>query len=127
MKRTWKAVLAVVVAATLGLVAYAASSAADAVNGKCPIKGDDVAADKTSEVKIKFCSAACQMKFEKDPGSFISKIDKVPNTKCPVDAKAPKDFEGTLTVAFCCGNCKGTFDADPSKYISKVKPKKAGK
>lgn len=122
MKRMWKAALAVAVAATLGVVAYAASSAAGAVNNKCPIKGDDVAADKTSDVTIKFCSAACQMKFDKDPGSYISKIDKVPNTKCPVDGKAPKDVEGTLTVAFCCGNCKGTFDANPSKYISKIKP-----
>jgi hypothetical protein len=118
MKRMWKAVLAVVVAATLGLVAYAASSAADAVNGKCPIKGGDVAADKTSEVKIKFCSAACQMKFEKDPGSFISKIDKVPNTKCPVDAKAPKDFEGTLTVAFCCATAKAPSTLT-QRYISR--------
>ncbi len=127
MKRTGMAVLAVVAAATLGLVSYAATFAPDAVNDKCPIKGDDVAADKTSEVHLKFCSDACKMKFEKDPASFLSKIDKVPNTKCPVDAKAPKDIEGTLTVAFCCGNCKGTFDADQSKNISKVKAKKAKK
>ena len=127
MKRTVKAVLAVVVAATLGLVAYAAAFRGDAVNDKCPIKGDDVAGNALSEVKVKFCSAACQMKFEKDPGPYVSKIDKVPNTKCPVDAKPPKDAEGTLTVAFCCNNCKGTFDADPSKCISKVKPKKAKK
>jgi YHS domain-containing protein len=121
MKRMGKAVLAVGLAATFGLVTYAATAAAGPVNDKCPLKGDAVSADKTSDVTVKLCSAACKEKFDKDPGSFLSKIDKVPNTKCPVDGKAPKDVEGTLTVGFCCGNCKGTFDADPSKYISKVK------
>jgi YHS domain-containing protein len=123
MKRMWKAVLVGAVAATFGVVAYAATTAADAVNDKCPIKGDKVS-DKTSDVTVKFCSDACKTKFEKDPGPFLGKIDKVPNTRCPVDGKAVKDVEGSLTVAFCCGNCKGTFDADPNKYISKVKAKK---
>jgi len=123
MKRTGLAVLAVVVAATLGVAAYAGAFA-DAVNDKCPLKGEDVAADKTSEVAVKFCSAACKEKFDKDAGSFLAKITVLPNTKCPVDAKPVKDVEGAFTVAFCCGNCKGTFDADPAKNLSKVKPKK---
>lgn len=124
MKRMRMAVLAAVVASPLCLVASEATFKKDAVNDKCPMKGDDVAADKTTDITVKFCSDACKAKFEKDPGAFLAKIDKVPNTKCPVDAKAPKEIEGTLTVAFCCGNCKGTFDADQSKNISKVKPKK---
>ncbi|HXX94646.1 MAG TPA: hypothetical protein VEN81_13515 [Planctomycetota bacterium] len=123
MKKAWKAFLVVAVAATFGVVAYAATVAADAVNDKCPLKGDKVAADKTSDVTVKLCSAACKEKFDKNPAMYLKGIDKVPNTKCPVDGKAPKDSESTLTVAFCCGNCKGTFDADPSKYISKVKAK----
>ena len=126
MKRTWKVALAVVVVSSLALVAGAAVYFAPTINDKCPIKGDDVT-DKTTDVKIKLCSDACKAKFDKDQGSFLAKITKIPNVTCPVDAKPCKDVESTVVVGLCCGNCKGTFDMEIGKYWSKVKPAKAKK
>src|SRR6185295_14934578 len=112
MERKFKTVLAMGLALAFGVVALAATAAKGPVNDKCPLKGEDVSADKTADVAVKVCSAACKEKFEKDPGAFLAKLTKYPNTTCPVDAKAVKDMEATLTVAFCCGNCQGTFTAD---------------
>ena len=127
MKRFTTAVLALAALATIGWGAYATAFRGDPVNDKCPLKGEEVAGNQLTDVKLKFCSEACQMKFEKDPAPYVGKIGKVPNTTCPVDAKAPKDVQGTLTVAFCCGNCKDTFDGDISKYMGKVKARKGKK
>lgn len=122
MKRFWMATLAVVVAGSLSLVAYSSSAPkAGAINDKCPLSGEAVKADKTSEVKVKFCCDNCKGKFEKDPTACLGKVDKLPNEKCPVAGKPAKDAEATVTIAFCCGDCKGKFDAKPTEYLGKVK------
>jgi len=123
MKRIGIVVVALAVVASLGLVAYSASSPkAEAFNDKCPVKGEDVDASKTTEVKVGFCCNNCKGKFEKDPLPSLAKITKLPNELCPLANKPVKE-EGSVTIAFCCGNCKGKFDAKPQDYLKEIKAK----
>jgi YHS domain-containing protein len=120
MKRAWMAVLLVAVVAGLGFAA--SMPAADPLNDKCPVGNKDIDAKCTVELKVALCCKDCKEKWDKDPASFLAKIDKLPNAKCPVSGEdAGKDCAGTATVAFCCGNCKGKFEKDSAPYLSKIK------
>ena len=119
MSKFWMAGLVVAVFG-LGMSSMAQDKKSP-INAKCPLSGNDVAADKSSEVTIKFCCGNCKGKFEKDASAVLGKVEKLPNDKCPLSGKAVADAEGSVVVGFCCGNCKGKFDADPSKFIGKVK------
>ena len=120
MKKAWIAVVAMIVVGSIGLSAATPRKVA-AINDKCPISGEDVAKDKTSEVKVAFCCANCKGKFDKEPAACLGKVDKLPNEKCPVSGKALGDASSTVTIAFCCGDCKAKFDKEPVKYLGKVK------
>ena len=123
MKRTWVAVLAVVVVGSLGLGAWAVGvGAADPMNDKCPLSGKAIDKGASSEVKVAFCCMNCKGKFDKDPAPLLNKVDKLPNEKCPASGKAvDAEATSTVSVAFCCMNCKGKFDKDPASFLSKVK------
>jgi YHS domain-containing protein len=119
-KNAWMAGLVVAVVGVFGLAASSMNTAG-VMNDKCPLSGKAVAADKSSDVTVKFCCGNCQAKFEKDPTACIGKVDKLPNEKCPVSGKAVGDASAKVSVGFCCGDCKGKFDADPVKYLGKIK------
>jgi YHS domain-containing protein len=56
----------------------AASTAAKPVNAKCPLSGKEIKADATFLYKnqlIAFCCGNCKAKFEKEPETFISKVE----------------------------------------------------
>jgi hypothetical protein len=84
----------------------------------------DIDAKCKVELKVALCCKDCKEKWDKDPASFLAKVDKLPNAKCPVSGEdAGKDCAGTATVAFCCGNCKGKFE----KMTKEEKEKMAAK
>ena len=68
------------------------------VNGKCPVSGKDIDAEKLVTYKgnvIAFCCDMCKGKFEADPEKFIAKVDgfKAEEAKPAAEAKpadAPK-------------------------------------
>lgn len=102
-------------------------------NTKCPVSGKDVdsAVTSTVSVKVGFCCAKCQGKFEGDAKmkedaiqKYAGSKDSPVNKKCPVSGKDVSEANTSTaekTVAFCCPKCKTAFDADPKKFISKVK------
>ncbi|MDB6070914.1 MAG: hypothetical protein JWL81_2085 [Verrucomicrobiales bacterium] len=112
---------------------FLAGAAMAETNKKCPVSGKDVDAAVTSDVKVKvgFCCAKCQGKFEADPKQQTDAVKKYAgstespvNKKCPVSNKDVVEANvstASMTVGFCCEKCKATFDADPKKYIGKVK------
>jgi len=118
LKRTFVALVAMVAVASIG---FAATRKADALNSKCPVSGKDVDKAKTSEVKVGFCCGNCKGKFDADPSAALSKVEKLPNDKCPMAGKPVGDASSTVTVAFCCGDCKEKFDKEPAKFNGKVK------
>lgn len=116
----------------------------DPINKKCPIKGMDIVAGRTSEYEkqlIGFCCQDCVDKFEGDPKKFIGKVKEFKKKKSapageisfvdPINKTCPltgKDINPTKTVEYekqliglCCDDCKGKFESDPAKYIGKVK------
>jgi len=69
--------LSLLAAMTFSLALAAAVSVEEPINKKCPIKGTDVVAGRTSEYKkqlIGFCCADCVAKFEGDPEKYIKKV-----------------------------------------------------
>lgn len=123
MKLASRTVLAVAVAGSLGLAAWASGIRHDEpVNETCPVSGKDIKPNKASDVKVSFCCENCMDKFEGDPVPLLRKIDKLPNVKCPITGKAvvPK-ASATVKVGFCCDDCKGKFDKDPASFLGKLK------
>lgn len=119
--KAWSTLAAMIVL-TLGLgLAYADETAKVLFNNTCPISGQKVNAEKTSDYKVEFCCAKCKAKFDDAPGTYMEKVAAGEPGKCIFNGKAAKT-SSTLTIGFCCGNCKGKFDKEPSKYIGKVKP-----
>jgi YHS domain-containing protein len=65
-------------------LAYAASTAGDPINKKCPVTGKDVAAGREVEYKkqtIGFCCADCVGKFEGEPEKYIKKVKEFKKTQ----------------------------------------------
>jgi len=111
-----------------------AAEGAGPVNKLCPVSGKPVNASKTVVYEgktIAFCCDDCKAQFEKDPKSFLSKLDLTAanktapiNTVCPLSGKPinPEknvEFEGKL-IAFCCDDCKAKFQADPKPVLAKL-------
>ncbi len=114
-----KTTFAIIAAFTMGL---AQCFAAEAINTKCPIKGNDVTGKKTSEVSVSFCCKKCKAKFDAAPASFIADVAKTADGKCPLSGEASdENIKSTLVVGTCCGDCKAEFDKDPKKHLAKVK------
>lgn len=116
--------LCALLALTLGV--WAADSKPAAINDKCPMSGQAVDGEKTTEVKVAFCCNNCKGKFEKEPGKFLEKVSKSKETDCPMSGQAAdKEATASVKVAFCCGNCKGKFDKDSRANLAKVKVKES--
>jgi len=114
--------LAGLVVLTLCLgITQAADEEKTLFNDKCPMSGQGVTPEKTSDYKVEFCCNNCKGKFEKDPAKYLPKAADAEEGTCIITGN-PAKVSTTLTVGFCCGNCKGKFDEDPDKYIAKVKP-----
>lgn len=88
---------------------------------------------------VRFCCSGCKPKFEKDPATFLAKLDEAviakqkasyPLTTCPVSGDelggemgAPIDVViGNRLVRLCCKDCIGQMRADPTKFLSKLDP-----
>ena len=73
-KKAWMFGAAVAAVALFGVVATAGERNADPINEKCPVSGKAVDSNATATVAVGFCCGNCKGKFEKDPASFLSKI-----------------------------------------------------
>lgn len=84
---------------------------------------------------VRFCCKGCIAKFEKDPATYLAKLDaavvekqkaKYPLTTCPVmggkieEGKSVDYVAGNRLVRFCCPGCIQTFEKNPEKYLSKI-------
>jgi len=92
---------------------------------------------------IRFCCKNCVKDFEKDPATYLSKIDQavVENQKstypletCVVSGEKLGGEMGEplyyvyndQLVEFCCPACKKDFDKEPAKYMAKLNAAKGG-
>lgn len=107
--------------AFLGIAQAEDEAAKTLFNDKCPISGQDVNPEKTSDYTVEFCCKNCKAKFDKDPAKHMEKVAKGEEGKCIFNGRDAKTST-TLTVGFCCGGCKGKFDKAPKDYIAKVTP-----
>lgn len=105
---------------SLGL-AQASDETKTLFNDKCPISGQDVNVEKTSDYKAEFCCNNCKGKFDKEPAKYFDKAAAAEPGTCIFNGR-PAKTSSTLTIGFCCGNCKGKFDKEPNKFITKVTP-----
>lgn len=122
MKKLTTLIMAVVTTCFIAASAHAG----EAINKKCPLSGNDVNADKVSEVKVDFCCNNCKGKFEAAPAKFMKKAAKAQDGKCILSGK-DGGVTATVKVAFCCGNCQGKFEKSPKKYLAKLAPAKKKK
>jgi YHS domain-containing protein len=95
--------------------------------------GDPVVMDYEGR-EIRFCCEGCKPKFEKDPETYLKKIDaeivKAQKSYYPLDTcvvSGEKLGEGAVDhvyknrlVRFCCPNCAKAFAEAPDKYLSKI-------
>ena len=87
--------------------------------------------------EVRFCCSGCISRFEKDPKTYLKKMDEAiiakelpiyPLDTCVVTgAKLGANKEGPVNyiydnhlVRFCCAGCQKTFDKDPEKYLLKL-------
>lgn len=80
---------------------------------------------------VRFCCKSCVKSFQKDPDSFMAKVDAAlitqqmpsyPLDKCMLSDKPLGDdsenvLYGTRLVRFCCSKCAGKFAQEPTKYL----------
>jgi len=102
----------------------------------CPVTGGEIDKDVYKDCcgkRIYFCSQDCVSKFEKNPESYMKKLNtdgvvledaSTAQTKCPVmggeiDKSIFVDYDGKR-VYFCCAGCKDTFNEDPKKYVDQL-------
>jgi len=86
--------------------------------------------------EIQFCCGGCVSAFEKDPESYMAKLDAAiiaqqkenyPIETCVVTGEKlssmsePVDYiYNNQLVRFCCGGCIAPFEKDPDKYLQKL-------
>jgi YHS domain-containing protein len=86
--------------------------------------------------EIRFCCQGCVSTFEKDPETYLKKMDgaiieaqkdSYPLTTCPVTGKElgamgePVDYVyNNQLVRFCCNGCVSKFEENPEKYLQKL-------
>lgn len=117
----WIALASVVVLAAFIGIAQADEDAKTLFNDKCPISGQNVNPEKTSDYKVEFCCNNCKGKFDKEPAKYLDKAAESEPGKCIFNGR-DATVSSTLTIGFCCDNCKRKFDKTPNFYIAKVKP-----
>ncbi len=102
--------------------------AADIAAAKCPVSGEAVSKDASTDYKggkLYFCCNDCAAKFAKDKAKYAAKANlqlvvtgqavqkTCPLTGNPTNASTAIDVSGAK-IAFCCNGCKGK--------VSKMKP-----
>lgn len=105
------------IAAALAITT-ASGFAKDAVNTKCPVKGED-GADRAVTVEIGVCCEKCKAKIEADPGAYLAKAAKADDGKCPLSGKAAAE-KAKVVINVCCGGCEEKLTADPKKFLGDV-------
>jgi len=81
---------------------------------------------------VRFCCTGCIAKFEKDPATYLAKLDAAVVDKqkagyalsvCPVmggkieDGKGVDYVAGNRLIRFCCPGCIQAFEKTPEKYL----------
>ncbi|MEM9347891.1 MAG: hypothetical protein AAGB26_14885 [Planctomycetota bacterium] len=102
-------------------IAQAEEQAKTLYNDVCPISGEAVNQDNSSDYQVEFCCKNCKGKFDKDPSKYLEKAAEAEEGTCIFNGR-PAKTSSTLTVGFCCGGCKSKFDKEPNKFITKVTP-----
>ncbi len=102
--------------------------AADIAAAKCPVSGEAVSKDASTDYKggkLYFCCNDCAAKFAKDKAKYAAKANlqlvvtgqavqkTCPLTGNPTNASTAINVSGAK-IAFCCNGCKGK--------VSKMKP-----
>ncbi|MBU1935768.1 hypothetical protein KKG05_00085 [bacterium] len=93
--------------------------------------------------EIQFCCNGCVSTFEKDPATYVAKLDAAiiaqqkenyPLETCVVTGEKlgsmgePVDYiYNNQLVRFCCGGCIKTFEKNPDEYLKKLNESSAMK
>jgi YHS domain-containing protein len=110
-------------------------------DGKLGSMGDPVVYDHDGR-EIRFCCKGCIGAFEKDPKTYLEKMDKAiikkqlpdyPLETCLVmghelasEKETPVNYVyDNQLIRFCCAACIKTFEKDPDKYLKKIGEAKA--
>ncbi len=89
---------------------------------------------------VRFCCAGCLPAFEKDPASYMAKVDAAyadaqratyPLDTCVVGGSKlgsmgnPVEvIAGTTLMRFCCAGCLPKFRSDPASYLAMLKKRR---
>jgi YHS domain-containing protein len=126
----------------LGAAAAPTSTSTTYPLDKCIVSGEtlgehgDVVIKEYDGREVRFCCKMCVKDFEKDPASFLKKLDDAiieaqladyPAETCPISGQKlgamgePYNFvhEGRL-VRLCCGGCLDKFNNDPATAMAAV-------
>ena len=100
----------------------------------CPVMGGKIRKDQYVDhagKRIYMCCKGCTGKLEKDPATYIKKLEAegvtvaTVQTTCPVmDGKKIEkdqyvDHDGKR-IYVCCKGCIGKIQADPAPYVAKL-------
>ena len=112
---------------------------------KCPVSGEDMAADTIDVVVgtrlVRLCCKGCKKGLEKDPAAVMAKVDAAliadqmktyPLKTClvsgePIEGEGFSQLHGVRLTRFCCEKCAKEFQKEPAKYLAaldKAAPKK---
>ena len=108
----------------------------------CIVKGSKLGSDGEPIMynhmgrEIQFCCNGCVSKFEKDPETYLAKLDAAilseqkenyPLETCVVTGEKlssmGKSYDyvyNNQLVRFCCGGCVSTFEKNPDMYLKKL-------
>ena len=86
--------------------------------------------------QIILCCAGCQAKFEKEPQTYLEKVDKemikdqlpyypldtciISKQKLTAMGEPINRIYNNRLVRFCCNNCVAGFEKDPETYLTKL-------
>lgn len=93
---------------------------------ECPVKGFPSRANKANRVVVNdqiiyFCCAGCPQAFEKEPNSFLDKVqDPVSGKEFNVTLESPKASYKGAVYFFETAESKATFEKEPVKYAKVV-------
>lgn len=109
-----------------GNIAKIAEVKAVHVNTQCPVSGEDVDAEITTDyhgAKVALCCNKCLKNFDAEKHGSKVVMDNPGNDKCVFSGKA-LDEEAhavvSVKVGLCCGKCEKKFTEAPDKVIAKV-------
>jgi YHS domain-containing protein len=103
----------------------------------CPVTGKPIDTQYFADYegkRVYFCCPVCKAEFEKDPATYVKKLEDagvtlaktpVPQTMCPImtgnkiNKKYFADYQGKR-VYFCCNVCRRKFLKEPAKYVKQL-------